>query len=250
MARKVESFESMIQPINWKKLTFEYTQSTLRMVSWPSLLPELEPETAQSFLDLIGARYPFSPQYSELQRICPELTFKRDAEEWVFYAGSFNPWHKGHQACLDLLPADRLCFILPDRNPQKQLNPLSTVFRMLELIKSIKFGKNHFIAPTFLMDFQTNPTVNWIRLTRTHLPQKKLSLLMGFDTFKGIPSWIRPEELLPLLDRLYVVSRLEEPEEQEAASAPVKSLAPKLEIIFLGHHEFEPLSSTALRKTT
>ena len=94
-ARKVESYESLNNPIIWKDLEFEYTTSRLMMINWPVLLPELSPATARSFLDLVGARYPFSPNHEKLESLCPELTFTKDTDEWVFSGGSFNPWHKG-----------------------------------------------------------------------------------------------------------------------------------------------------------
>jgi hypothetical protein len=52
---------------------------------------------------------------------------------------------------------NKLCFILPDRNPLKELKMLEPVSTIIELVKNIKFGKSHFIAPTFLLDFQKNP---------------------------------------------------------------------------------------------
>ncbi len=246
-ARKVESYESLKHPIVWKDLEFEYTTSKLMMINWPILLPELSPTTARSFLDLVGARYPFSPNHEKLESLCPELAFTKDAEEWVFFGGSFNPWHKGHQACLNLLPEDKLCFIIPDRNPQKELKEIEPVSTIIELVKNIKFGKNHYIAPSFLVDFQKNPTVTWIEKLRQMFPQKKLSLLMGFDSFKGLTNWIRAEDLIQNLDTLYVASRLEEKEEQLKALEPVQKIAPHLQVEFLGRHEFEGLSSTKLR---
>jgi nicotinate-nucleotide adenylyltransferase len=249
-ARKVESYEKMEAPLRWKDLEFQYTTSRLLMINWPIILPELAPTTARSLLDLVGARYPFSPYHEKLKEICPELIFKKESDEWVFFGGSFNPWHKGHQACLNLLPEDKLCFILPDRNPFKELKMLEPVSTIIELVKNIKFGKNHFIAPTFLLDFQKNPTITWIEKLRQDFPDKKLSLLMGFDGLKGIMEWIRVGELLTKLNTLYVASRLEDDDERISVITPLKQLSPNLQIEFLGRHDFENLSSTNLRNQT
>jgi nicotinate-nucleotide adenylyltransferase len=220
------------------------------MINWPIILPELSPETAQSLLDLVGARYPFSPYHEELKHICPELLFTQDSEEWVFFGGSFNPWHKGHQACLDLLPEDKLCFILPDRSPLKELKVIEPVATILELITKIKFRKHHYIAPTFLLDFQQNPTVTWVEKLQKDFPKKKISLLIGFDSFRGILKWVRSEELLNVLHGLYVVSRMEDKEERDDVANPVRALAKDLNITFLGGHKFEDISSTELRNKT
>lgn len=247
-ARKLEPYETLKAPAVWKDLEFEFTTNRLMMINWPILLPELSPSVARSFLDLVGARYPFSPYHEKLKEICPELLFTRESQEWVFFGGSFNPWHKGHQACLNLLPEDKLCFIIPDRNPLKELKVLEPVSTIIELVKNIKFGKNHFIAPSFLMDFQKNPTVSWIEKLRQDFPDKKLSLLMGFDSLKGILNWVRAEDLVKNINTLYVASRLEDDEERLTVSAPILKISPHLHIEFLGRHEFEQLSSTKLRE--
>lgn len=246
-ARKVEPYETLSKPIIWKDLQFEYTTSSLLMINWPIILPELSPKTARSLLELVGARYPFSPHHEHLKKLCPELIFTKEFDEWVFFGGSFNPWHKGHQACLNLLPEEKLCFILPDRSPLKELTAVEPVSTIIELVTKIKFGKNHYIAPTFLLDFQKNPTITWIEKLHQDFPKKKLSLLMGFDSLKNIMQWVRPEELLNNIDTIYVSSRLEDDDEREAVAQPLRVIAPKLNIDFLGRHEFEELSSTAIR---
>ena len=70
---------------------------------------------------------------------------------------------------------------------------------------------------------------------------------MGFDSFKNLSKWERPEDLYSLLNHLYVVSRLEDEDEREFAAKPIRDINPKLEVTFLGGHEFEGLSSTQLR---
>ena len=246
-ARKVEDYETLSKPMVWRNLEFEYVSNPLLMINWPIILPELRPETARSLLDLVGARYPFSQHHHELKNICPELVFNKTTDEWVFFGGSFNPWHKGHQACLNLLHDSKVCFILPDRNPLKELKVLEPVSTVLELITKIKFGKNTFLSPTFLLDFQKNPTVKWIEKLHKEYPNKKLSLLMGFDSFKNLNKWERPEDLYKILDSLYVVSRLEEDDEREEAAKPIRDINSKLNIHFLGGHEFESESSTKIR---
>ena len=246
-ARKAEPYEVLSRPMVWKDMIFEYTTSPMLMINWPIILPELSPKAARSLLDLVGSRYPFSPNFHQLKELCPELVFNKTADEWVFFGGSFNPWHKGHQACLDLLPEDKLCFILPDRNPDKELRVVEPVSNVLQLVSKIKFGKKHYIAPTFLLDFQKNPTVTWIEKLHQEFPDRKHSLLMGFDSFKGVSKWLRAEELLPMINTIYVVSRLEDDEEREQVAAPLKKLAPNLTIEFLGRHVYEDLSSTKLR---
>jgi nicotinic acid mononucleotide adenylyltransferase len=247
-AREVESWEKLEHPIKWMDLEFEVIDSSQRMVTWPNLLPDLSPETARSFLDLIASRYPFSRDRETLRNLCPKMMFEFPVEEWVFFGGSFNPWHKGHQACLDLLPKEKICFILPDKNPLKEDSIREPVVTSLELIRKIKFGPHHYFVPTFLIHNEKNPTITWVEKVHAAFPAKQLALLIGFDSLKNIHNWVRAEELLNKLATLYVASRLEDDDERHKVAGPLMKLAPKLKIEFLGRHEFEKLSSSELRE--
>lgn len=218
------------------------------MMAWTSLLPDLAPSDARNLVSFASARYPVSPDYEKLREICPELVVGYDKDEWVFFGGSFFPWHSGHQACLQLLPDDKTCFVLPDRNPWKEVREVDPVLTTIELAGKIKFKAHQFLVPTFLLDQRKNPTVEWITDLKKKYPAKKLSLLMGFDSFLNLPTWTRAEELLPMLHTVYVASRLEKDSEQAEAVAAVKATHPDLSVVFLGHHLHENISSTNLRK--
>ncbi|MFP5386692.1 MAG: nicotinate-nicotinamide nucleotide adenylyltransferase [Bacteriovoracia bacterium] len=215
---------------------------------WTSLLPDLEPHYAEALVSLVSARYPISPRYHELKNKCPRIIFKNPGDEWVFFGGSFNPWHQGHQSCLRLLPEDKVCLILPDRNPQKELQELSPVSALLGISTKVRLKKYQYLVPTFLLEDKKNPTVEWVEKLKDEFPTYKLSLLLGFDSFAQMKTWIRPEDLLPRLDTLYVVSRLEDDEDRRLALDEVHALSTSVNVIFLGKHEFEGMSSTEIRR--
>lgn len=241
--------EQFTKSCKWKdKLEFIVSDSGDFTMVWTSLLPDLEGVYAEALMDLVGARYPMSPQYDDLLKMCPALAFSNTSDEWVFYGGSFNPWHHGHQSCLDLLPEDKLCLVLPDRNPQKELNEIDPVANVLQVSTLAKFKKCQFLVPTFLMVQKKNPTVEWIEKLSERIPDKKLSLLLGFDSFSQIKSWIRAEDLLPKLHALYVVSRLEDDADRRLALDEVHARGSNLNVVFLGKHPYESLSSTEIRK--
>jgi nicotinate-nucleotide adenylyltransferase len=246
-ARKASPEEVFTHPVIWNEIEFEVIPSHYMMMMWTSLLPDLPSLEARKLIELVGARYPFSPHYQALKKLSPEIVFQ-DGDEWVCFGGSFNPWHGGHQACLNLLPEDKTCFVIPDRNPYKELRELNPVSTILELSSKVRYKKNQFLAPTFLLDVKKNPTVEWIVKLHQEFPAQKLSLLIGFDSFIQISNWTQAEELLTSLHKLYVVSRMETDLVRQATARPTLQLAPKLEIEFLGHHGFEDLSSTELRK--
>jgi nicotinic acid mononucleotide adenylyltransferase len=214
---------------------------------WTTLLPDLAPPDARALIDLIAARYPVSENYETLKAQCPEIVFAQPTDEWVFYGGTFDPWHLGHQACLDLLPPEKVCFILPDRNPLKDLRNLDPVAAIREICACARFHARQYLVPAFLLLAKKNPTVEWIERLQRSFPKQKLSLLLGFDSFAQLGNWQRHEDLLVALDRIYVVSRLEDKQAAQVALDEVRRYNPRLEVVFLGRHLHEGLSSTALR---
>lgn len=248
-ARLPQPGENFTRPFIWKdSVEFEFTDKTLFMMAWTSLLPDLSPTDARNLVEFASSRYPVSPDYEKLNELCPDLVVGKDKEEWVFFGGSFFPWHSGHQACLQLLPEDKTCFVLPDRNPWKEMRAIDPVLTTIELAGKIKFKSNQFLVPTFLLDHKKNPTVDWIDRLKKKYPEKKLSLLMGFDSFLNLETWIRAEELLPMIHTVYVASRLENESQQKSAAEEIQKKYPSLQVVFLGHHQHENISSTNLRK--
>jgi nicotinate (nicotinamide) nucleotide adenylyltransferase len=245
--RRVPPKEKWENYLTWQNIQFKIHPDDKLMITWSNFLPDLLPEEARDLVEFIGARFPISENFQSLYRVCPEVCFLPDDKEWVFYGGSFNPWHAGHQACLDLLPKEKLCLIIPDRNPFKELELSDPIASLIELSTKIRPQTKQYLTPSFLIIHQKNPTIDWIENTKKNLKGVKLSLLIGFDSFAQIMKWTRSQELLSQLDTLYVVSRLEEESTRLEAEVPVKNTAPDLKIIFLGRHQHENVSSTIIR---
>jgi nicotinic acid mononucleotide adenylyltransferase len=247
--REAHRHEAFATSFTWKdELEVSYTEDPKFTMAWTSLLPDLFPTRARAMVELVGARYPFSTQFLELKEKCPELIFNHENPEWVFYAGSFNPWHHGHQACINLLPKDRACLVLPDINPHKAEREFELVSTVLEISTRARFGRSQYLVPSFLVSGTKNPTIDWIERFKIERPDKRASLLMGFDSFSNIHAWTRSSELLSLLDTLYVVSRMENDETRDRTVSRVQNLAPHLKIELLGRHGHEELSSTEIRR--
>lgn len=170
-------------------------------------------------------------------------------QEIVFYGGSFNPWHDGHQACVDLLPRHKQLVVLPDLNPQKKITDFIAADKWLELVKKINLqdeASARDIYPGFLLKKKSNPTIEWVTYLKTKYPKMKVSLLIGFDQLKNFHTWTQVEELSAHLYHVYVASRLENENEFNQVKGSLERL--HLKIIPLGHHAFEDISSTELRK--
>ncbi len=172
------------------------------------------------------------------------------ASEVVFFGGSFDPWHEGHASCMNLLPHALKLIVVPDRNPLKPLKEIKNVvthFSALSQEISQSTNRAHHIHPGFLFLTEKNPTVSWVLRALHRRPDLRLSLLMGFDSFKSLPQWVKVQDLLKLVHCLYVASRLESDDERLKAERALKEIYPETNVVYLGHHPHEDKSSTKLR---
>lgn len=172
---------------------------------------------------------------------------KRD--ELIFFGGSFNPWHDGHSSCINLMDPNKTIIVVPDHNPFKELVPSEHKQTGLdELRNKLNTFKNEtYLFTEFFEQDEKNPTYEWIAKLKAKFPQKKLSLLIGFDTFMGIDKWINVESLLGHLDTLYIASRMDN-EELKSKQIQLISNLSAVHIHFLGRHDFEHLASSKIRE--
>lgn len=165
----------------------------------------------------------------------------------IFFAGTFNPWHKGHLACIKALNKNSNLFIIPDHNPEKKLINKNSPWESYEKLKN-KIPYDIPIYPGFWAQNKKNPTSLWIQKIKECFPEVKISLLMGFDSFISIHKWIEADKLLKSLHGIYMVSRKDKDSEKAKQTFFLTQKFPDLKITFLGHHDFEHLSSTQIRK--
>lgn len=181
---------------------------------------------------------------SEGESFLPHFLLKhRIQDEVTFFGGSFNPWHDGHRACLDLCPEDNIV-IVPDSSPWKPLQNEVCFFKsFMELAQKLNCS-NYSLFPGFYGQTNPNPTIRW-------LPKVKISkknLLMGDDSFINFPKWNQAQELSLHLHKIYVVPRWERREENLVTRKTLQAWNSQLIIIDLPDHEYKSLSSTSLRK--
>jgi nicotinate-nucleotide adenylyltransferase len=169
-------------------------------------------------------------------------------KEVVFFGGSFNPWHEGHSSCIELMPKNIPIVVVPDHNPFKELvksnNKLTT---LKSLDNKLSTFENHtYIFSKFFEMNEKNPTSVWVQEVRNTYPNLKISLLMGYDSFISLDKWINSSELLNNLENIYVASRMDDSEAKTSQIELLKRIS-RVNIIFLGNHDFEHLSSTDIR---
>lgn len=173
------------------------------------------------------------------------------SEELLFFGGSFNPWHAGHSSCIELAPKDWPIIVIPDHNPFKdltsqtdKLTSLADIQNELQKVKTITY-----LFDGFLKSDKKNPSHQWIDEVYKAFPNKKVSLLMGFDTYVSIDKWISAKKVLKQLHCLYIASRLDDEEIKLKQFNTLRSINPKLHVKFLGNHDYEELSSTKIRES-
>ncbi len=165
----------------------------------------------------------------------------------TFFGGSFNPWHRGHQACLEMCPEKNI-ILVPDTNPFK-LNEKGfeykdcfwKIFKQMALeMEETPYG----FFPGFFGREETNPTAKWI----LKVPFSQKGLLMGDDSFAQLEAWTDYSKLLGSLTHIYVVPRNLPQKELKDDVLRLGHAFPKIDITILPEHEFQSESSTNLRK--
>ncbi|NTV98102.1 MAG: nicotinate (nicotinamide) nucleotide adenylyltransferase [Chlorobiaceae bacterium] len=164
------------------------------------------------------------------------------------YGGSFDPPHNGHLAlCLiarELLQLDRI-LISVSNNPFKpqSSSPDSHRMRMAELLSDeINLtGFSSEVCSWELEKHQPSYTVDLLLYLHTLYPGERITLLLGEDSYRGLPLWKDPQVLMNLCD-IAVFGRASEDEREKARIFPLS----EGNVRFI-HFNF-PVSSSEIRE--
>ena len=209
-------------------------------------LKKLEKNFGAFLCEVLGKFWNVMPDFEK--KLChiklPKLFKKKNiSDEAIFYPGSFNPWHKGHMACLSLCPSKSKIIVLPDNNPWKIIGRESCRWEKYRDLCLILKDSPCSIYPGFLGLKKKNPTINWFPKTRV----KKKILLMGDDSFLSLINWKESKKLISAIQKIYVVPRLGIKTELKQATKRLLRVNSKLKIKFLSPHKFQKLSSSKIR---
>lgn len=189
-----------------------------------------------------------SPQFRakfELPVWMAKTKFKA-GDELIFFGGSFNPWHNGHQACVKLchkaLPQGKI-IIVPDHNPWKKFTPQLCYWEQLRSLGRRLARYPFSIYPGFYGMEQEHPTVSWLL---AHEGKKK-SFLIGDDNLLSFLSWQQAPALLQHLYRLIIVPRTATPEQRAQHVARLRKYNPRLKFLLLPNHPYRKIASSKMR---
>ncbi len=165
-------------------------------------------------------------------------------ENPLFFGGSFNPWHEGHDACLQLASdaTDRELVVVPDRSPFKPDQERGCDWAHFRHINKQTHSRKIHVFPGFLASELGNPTYGWL----PKMASRNRQFLMGADSFINLRQWTNALGLIGSMTAIYVVPRQENAYQLEQAKDWVKANS-SCRIIELPHHSYESISSTAIR---
>lgn len=163
----------------------------------------------------------------------------------AFFGGSFNPWHEGHNACLELCPNKNI-MIVADSNPWKSAQLQGCYWREYREIV-IRYKDSPFVFfPGFYGMIEGNPTVDW--LPKVLCMEKEL--LVGEDTFINILKWKNVEKLTKDVSAIYVTPRnvgTKVKTNLDEVSNSLRGFNPDIKIKILEDHKYKDLSSSQIR---
>lgn len=127
------------------------------------------------------------------------------------FGGSFDPIHRGHlepvRQARALLGLDRVIYLptaKPPHKPERKFAPPHARYAMVELALLYEHGL--FASPHELTPERPSYTVETLEHFTREMPEAELHLLIGADSFLGLPNWVRFRDILSLA-RLVVLAR-------------------------------------------
>jgi nicotinic acid mononucleotide adenylyltransferase len=184
-----------------------------------------------------------SPTLKEKHIILKGLTLMfKMPKNGIFFCGTFDPWHRGHTACLAACQKGvkrKKIVVAPDYSPLKK-RPQNFWKKFIDIHLHLKNGP-YLLYPGFVGLSAPNPTYRWLKKV-----EGEKNLLMGDDNFVSITNWKDADKLLKIIDNIYVVPRNNE----SKMAYMVKYLKRyRLRVILLGRHKYAGISSTKIRRS-
>ncbi|MBL6990478.1 MAG: NUDIX domain-containing protein [Bacteriovoracaceae bacterium] len=226
--------------------------------SWVAIdqVDELAFDHGAILCEALGLLFPGMHSYQEHFKDVklPQLMLKNFQAETsapiIFFGGSFNPWHEGHEKCVELCTKqfpNSSIIIIPDTNPWKEINGTLHRHRCFwsgfhSICKKMKLP-NVSIYPGLWGMEEAVHVIDWIDKTNF----LNIRLLIGDDVLFDILKWKDSTRLLTILKGLLVVPRIHEFTDLQDISLDILKVNPQLEIEVLPQHEFQDISSTKLR---
>jgi nicotinate-nucleotide adenylyltransferase len=126
------------------------------------------------------------------------------------FGGSFDPIHEGHlepvRAARQELGLDRVLYLPTAQPPHKPDRRFASAWARYAMVELALLEEEGLFASAFeLTPARTAYTVETLRHFRQELPAAELTLLIGTDSYRDLPTWYRWEEVLQLASLAVVI---------------------------------------------
>ena len=215
-----------------------------RQAWWQPLdgLPRMAFDHGAILCEALGLFWEDMPTHAPVFKGIRPFGVPQSSSRHIFFGGSFNPWHPGHSACIDLCPQSDDLIIVPDSNPFKQGNNDGCYWQQFLEIVEKSGGNPERVFPGWWGSELPNPTANWFPMISGHN-----ALLMGDDSLASLPRWLDSERLVKNLEQLFVAPRNTHQREIDKAIAWLQTQNPHCCVTFLEDHPHREASSTRIR---
>ena len=198
-------------------------------------LEEVSPEQGVALCAWMAKQFRGMPGHSTKPIRLPQMFCKKEFTNRIcFYGGTFQSWHEGHQACLDLCPEEHI-IVVPDNNPWKNRRSVDKVwgryFSLCRLLASTPYS----VYPGLISLRRATPTVDWLPLVACCYRR----FIIGEDNFLTFDRWKNYKILTHALDTLYIVPRGGDKARGLLMKEHLLDIQKDLKIVFLPHHPYE-----------
>jgi len=172
-------------------------------------------------------------------------------EKIGFFGGSFDPVHRGHvepvRAAVAALGLDRVLYLPTARPPHKEGQRLAPAWARFAMVEFALLDDERLqVSPYELTLDRPAYTAETLEHFRDVWPEAELHLLLGEDSFRDLPQWVRWRDIVRLA-RLVVLARPADPARSAVPFAgELEELAAGQTVHFLRQRPVDA-SSTAIR---
>jgi len=171
-------------------------------------------------------------------------------EKIGIFGGTFDPPHIGHlilaSEAAHQLHLSRLLWVLAPEPPHKQDQSITPLFHRLEMLKRTIADNPIFEISTLEID-RPGPhySIDTVKLLVDREPEADITLLLGGDSLRDLPTWRRCIDLVTAVSNIGVMRRPGDPFDMPALEAQIPGLTEKVSFI---DSLLQNLSSSEIRR--
>lgn len=166
------------------------------------------------------------------------------------FGGTFDPPHLAHihlaQKASLVLELDRLLWVLTDKPPHKNEEPVTALDHRLDMVTEAIAQYSQFELSR--VDIDRDPphyAVDTLRLLRQQYPADELIYLMGGDSLRDLPTWHAPGQFVRACDGIGVVRRPGAEFDLEELESQISGITAKVQFVNMPLSE---ISATDIRR--